>query len=367
MATTPQDVTTGQGGDPAPVFQPARTADEDPFTAQDPGELYQAVLEAPYWRHRIDLGDGRFTPGKVDARTWGTLGLPDDLSGRSFLDVGAFDGLYSFLAEERGADPVLATDIWSDPPDDESWWSSLRPTDRGIRLARALLGSEIGLRTIPVQELTPEAVGTWDVVLCSGVLYHLKDPFASIEALAGVTDERLVVETAAYDIEGGPRMEFHPTDELDGNPSNWWVPNEACLRAMLEAAGAHRVEFHRKDGTGEAPPIPEPEQGHALRDVDLHRSPELADPVGRIPRGEPVTRLAERGGAVRIEYRQEGDAWEQGWVHGDAVTRLAPDVPLHERVRRIHAAGGLEAVAEAARERFGAGRRRHRLVAHAYF
>ncbi len=68
------------------------------------------------WFHSIDLGNGLVTPGwegPATKRKLGRLGLPDDLSGLTVLDIGAWDGFFSFEAERRGAARVLATDSYS--------------------------------------------------------------------------------------------------------------------------------------------------------------------------------------------------------------------------------------------------------------
>src|ERR1051326_1573020 len=82
-----------------------------------PEELKQKVAAIQWW-HRIDLGNGIITPGRdqTQDRLPG-LGIPEDLRGLSVLDIGAWDGFFSFEAERRGAKRVLATDhfCWSGP------------------------------------------------------------------------------------------------------------------------------------------------------------------------------------------------------------------------------------------------------------
>lgn len=65
----------------------------------------------PLWFHTFSLASGIYTPGI--ARDHGyrlaVLGA-DRFVGRSVLDIGVFDGFYSFLAEVRGARRVVAID-----------------------------------------------------------------------------------------------------------------------------------------------------------------------------------------------------------------------------------------------------------------
>jgi tRNA (mo5U34)-methyltransferase len=189
------------------------------------------------WYHQIDLGHGITTPGVEDsAYKLGRLGLPASLGGKSVLDIGSWDGFFAFEAERRGADRVLATDsfAWSGT----SWGSKA-----GFTLAREVLGSSVSDQEIDVMEMSPDRLGTHDVVLFLGVLYHMRHPLLALERAASVTRERLVVETVA-DLVGvrAPAMAFYPGRELNNDPTNWWAPNLACLEGMLRDVGFSRVE-----------------------------------------------------------------------------------------------------------------------------
>ena len=68
----------------------------------DENEL-RARVEALRWYHTIDLGQGVITKGVDNTPQRLTrMGLPENLSGLSVLDVGAWDGFFSFEAERRG-------------------------------------------------------------------------------------------------------------------------------------------------------------------------------------------------------------------------------------------------------------------------
>src|SRR3954454_18825307 len=80
-------------------------------------ELHRNVAAIPYWFHSIDLGMGVVTPGFKSSRSHrkelASFRLPD-LRGKSVLDIGAWDGFYSFAAERLGAARVVALDhhVW---------------------------------------------------------------------------------------------------------------------------------------------------------------------------------------------------------------------------------------------------------------
>jgi tRNA (mo5U34)-methyltransferase len=166
--------------------------------------------------------------------------MPASLAGMTVLDVGAWDGFYSFEAERRGAKRVLATDHQAWRSAEAFGWGTGKA---GFELARRALGSQVEDLEIDVYDLAPRTVGTFDVVLFLGVLYHLKDPLGALERVASVTNKLLIVETA-LDLMGlkKPAMAFYPGDELNADPTNWFGPNAACVEGMLRACGFQRVQ-----------------------------------------------------------------------------------------------------------------------------
>lgn len=191
------------------------------------------------WHHSIDLGSGIVTPGQDNSpRKLARLKLPRTLARKSVLDVGAWDGFFSFEAERLGARRVLATDsyVW----DGSHEWADRR----GFELARAALGSKVEDRQIDVLDLSPEQIGMFDVVLFLGVLYHMKHPLLSIERVASVTQEMVVVETVVDMLwHRRPALAFYPENELGRDATNWFGPNPSAVVGMLRAAGFKRVEI----------------------------------------------------------------------------------------------------------------------------
>lgn len=212
-----------------------------------PEELRRRV-GAQAWFHRIDLGHGIVTPGIDETqRKLGWLRLPESFAGKSVLDIGAWDGAFSFEAERRGASRVLAVDsvAWQEP----AWGPKGFGTKAGFELAREALGSGVEDTTLgDFDELSPQRVGTWDVVLYLGVLYHMKHPWFSLERVAGVCEDLLILETHADLLElRRPAMAIYPGAELNDDASNWCGPNLAALEAMLRTEGFRSVEVvHRE-------------------------------------------------------------------------------------------------------------------------
>jgi tRNA (mo5U34)-methyltransferase len=206
----------------------------------NPADL-QARVDALRWYHTIDLGHGVITKGADNTpERLARIHLPADLSGKSVLDIGAWDGFFSFETERRGATPVVATDYYS-------WHGLGWDTGKGkagFELAREALGSRVRDVSVDVLDLSPErAGGTFDVVLFLGVLYHLPNPLLGLERVASVCADMLILETV-IDMVGisRPAAAFYPDRELNGDPTNWWGPNEAAVHGMLKSVGFARVE-----------------------------------------------------------------------------------------------------------------------------
>lgn len=196
------------------------------------------------WFHQIDFGRGIVSPGwirrdKIERQAGLIFDRP--LAGKSVLDIGCWDGAYSIEASRRGAARVLATDhfAWS-----EACWGDRACFD----LARAALAPEVEALDVDLDGLTVERVGRFDIVLFCGVLYHLRHPLAALEQVAALTTEVLILETRLIaPWSRRPMMRFYPGRELEGDPSNWWAPNRACVEAMLRDVGFRHVRFTRPD------------------------------------------------------------------------------------------------------------------------
>lgn len=189
-------------------------------------------VEAIRWYHTIDLGGGVVTHGVDDSPVrLARAQLPASLHGKTVLDIGAWDGFFSFECERRGAARVVAADHFS-------WHGTGWGTKAGFNLAREALGSRVEDVDIDVMDLSPERIGTFDVVLFLGVLYHLRHPYLALERVASVARDYLILETVVDLVGlGRPAMAFYPGRELNNDPTNWWGPNVPAVVAMLNTLG----------------------------------------------------------------------------------------------------------------------------------
>jgi tRNA (mo5U34)-methyltransferase len=189
------------------------------------------------WFHQIDLGSGIITPGQDNsAGKLPRLKIPENLNGMSVLDIGAWNGFFSFEAERRGARRVLATDSFV-------WRSKEFRGKEGFELARKVLNSKVEDMEIDVMDLSADKIGNWDLVFCLGVLYHLRHPLLALERVSSVTGKQLILETVVELFsENKPAMVFYPGTELANDPTNWWGPNQKAVIAMLKDVGFSKVE-----------------------------------------------------------------------------------------------------------------------------
>jgi len=130
---------------------------------------------------------------------------------------------------------------------------------RGFAVARAALRSRVQRLERSVYELDPARDGRFDVVVCGSLLLHLRDPLRALQAIRSVcAGELLSTETVEL-----VTTLFHPRRpiaRLDGlsDLCQWWLPNAAGHRRMVEAAGFDVVTATRPYsvpfGVGHPPP-----------------------------------------------------------------------------------------------------------------
>jgi SAM-dependent methyltransferase len=245
-AKTLRSINSGNAGPVAKqtTSTPLKVGPEQSISSIPIQELSMAVTQdqigSVRWFHSIDFGNGVISKG---IRSLESISLQadtvfkHDIRGKSVLDVGAWDGALSFEAERRGASRVVASDYFC-------WVGGGWGKKRTFDLAKRYLKSNVEEVISDIFDLSPNTVGTFDVVLFLGVLYHLKEPLRALENIAQLTHELLVIETeTALDTFDRPLMTFFPGNELNNDATNWWAPNISCVEAMLKVAGFKKVEF----------------------------------------------------------------------------------------------------------------------------
>jgi tRNA (mo5U34)-methyltransferase len=210
-------------------------------------DLAAKVRELGPWFHNLDLHGVCTAPdhplGPFLTDLWAVIEavFPRDMRGLTVLDIGCNAGFYSLKLHERGA---RVTGIDHDP----HYLSQ-------ARFAADVLGADIDYLEADVYELN-RLGRTFDYVLFMGVFYHLRYPLLALDRVAAATRQRLVFQSlvrgssvvremaADYPISeekifeqpGMPALYF-VEHSYAGDATNWWIPNDAAVQALLRSAG----------------------------------------------------------------------------------------------------------------------------------
>ena len=217
--------------------------------ALSPEQIRARVEALGPWFHNLDLHGIKTAPGhflgdypSIKWRAFAAA-LPADLTGRSVLDIGCNGGFYSLEMKRRGAARVLGIDFDTD------------------YLAQAHFAAEISGLDIEFRQLSVYDVADlherFDIVLFMGVLYHLRHPLLALDLIHEHVARDILVfqsmqrgsteleplqenypfsQSEIFDQPGFPKMHFIERRYAD-DPTNWWVPNRACVEAMLRSSG----------------------------------------------------------------------------------------------------------------------------------
>jgi tRNA (mo5U34)-methyltransferase len=218
-------------------------------------QIRERVDDLGLWFHNIDLGGIQTAPehflGDYPSCKWRRFqhAIPADLRGMTVLDIGCNAGFYSIEMKRRGAERVVGLD-----------------TNEGY-LAQARFAAEVSGVDIELRQMSVFEVGRleekFDVVLFMGVLYHLRHPLLALDLIhehvardllvfqsmlrgspAGppLQDDYTFWDTSIFNDPSFPKMHFIEA-RYAGDPTNWWIPNEACVMGMLRSAG-FTIEAH---------------------------------------------------------------------------------------------------------------------------
>jgi tRNA (mo5U34)-methyltransferase len=214
-----------------------------------PTLIENRIRELGEWFHNLTLSGIQTAPhhflGNYPAIKWKQFShaIPQDLRGVSVLDIGCNAGFYSLEMKRRGAQRVLGID------------SSEQYLEQA-RFSAEVENVDVEYRRLSVYEVA-ELKEKFDLVLFLGVLYHLRHPLLAIDLLRQhVVKDLLVVqsmlrgsaaiepvaadypfaEEKMFELPSFPRMYFIE-NRYAHDPTNWWIPNAACLEAMLRSAG----------------------------------------------------------------------------------------------------------------------------------
>jgi tRNA (mo5U34)-methyltransferase len=217
-------------------------------------QIQARIQELGEWFHNIDLGGVQTAPdhflGDYPKVKWSRFAhaIPNDLTGKTVLDVGCNGGFYAIEMKRRGAAHVVAVDS------DERYLEQ-------ARFAARVSGVDVEFRRMDVYDVG-QLGARFDLVLFLGVLYHLRHPLLALDLLfehavggtlvvqtmlrgsaevATIAPDYPFSEKGVFEHRGFPVMHF-VEHEYAHDWTNWWIPNRACAEAMLRSAGFEIVD-----------------------------------------------------------------------------------------------------------------------------
>jgi tRNA (mo5U34)-methyltransferase len=227
-----------------------------PRRARD--EIEREIARLAPWFHNLHLPSGHETAadhplGDFPGYKWEQVAthLPRDLTGWRALDIGCNAGYYAFALAARGA-RVLGIDVDPHYLAQARWAAEQLGMDGRVEFRR------LGIYDLArLDEL-------FELILFMGVLYHLRHPLLALDLVAEKATRLVVVQTLTTEDEHATVVVQRPPRDLDFNrrerlvepgwpqlafverrlaedPTNWWVPNHACVEAMVRSAGLEVV------------------------------------------------------------------------------------------------------------------------------
>ncbi len=230
------------------------------------------LIKQKTWYHRYELLPGLITPGKIEVYPGKMLdlyGVAGNLAGQKVLDIGAWDGAYTFEFERRGAE-VTALDIQD-------------PDRTGFNVSKQILNSNAEYICASVYELPHKFENKFDIIFYSGVYYHLKNPLLAFMKIWESLKPNGVIYFAGTILDHADTIDafwknktrilkqlssipiaYFVKDEYGkfNDPSCWFIPTKCCLNNWLSATGYKEIMIQAKEENAFA-------YGKAIKDPDF--------------------------------------------------------------------------------------------------
>jgi tRNA (mo5U34)-methyltransferase len=222
-------------------------------------EIQKRIRQLGPWFHNMELDGVQTAPEhflgdypRFKFRNFEHV-LPKDLTGKTVLDIGCNGGFYSIEMKRRGAERVLAVDY------DEKYLAQ-------ARFAAEVSGLEIDFAQLSVYDVA-QLREKFDLVIFMGVLYHLRHPLLALDLIREHVARDLMLfqsmqrgdpntmelqrdysfeQTDIFEDARFPKM-FFIERRYAKDPTNWWIPNAACVEAMLRSAGFKIVDHPEQE------------------------------------------------------------------------------------------------------------------------
>lgn len=179
--------------------------------------------------HKVKLDDEIYTNGVSNMEEFRPCYIFDelDLSNKTVLDVGCWDGYFSFEAEKKGASRVTSFD------DPRCRWGGMD----GYFFLHNYFKSRASFVNGNVYNLSKMFnAKEFDVVLCYGVLYHLTDLLFALKNLFHVCKDTIVFE-GHFSNSDLLCLEIIPNRFLNNDTGNVYFPSIPYMKLMGTYSG----------------------------------------------------------------------------------------------------------------------------------
>ncbi|HRG15929.1 MAG TPA: hypothetical protein PLB00_08025 [Pseudomonadota bacterium] len=178
------------------------------------------------------------------------------------VDIGAADGDVAFFMESLGV-PMHVVDY---PPTNYN-------SCRGVRAMRDALSSKVDILETDLDDQFRLPQSRYEFAFFLGILYHLKNPFFVLEALAKSARHAVIsTRIASHNLPSGrksgdgglnagrvelasvPAAYLVAPDECNNDATNYWIFSEAGLKRILHRTGWDVLDFMTVGAVGKSDP-----------------------------------------------------------------------------------------------------------------
>ncbi len=163
---------------------------------------------------------------------------------RTIVELGSLEGGHTFaLAQHPGVERVLGI---------EARKSNI---ERARFMQDLLRANNVKFVQADLEKTQLNEFGRFDAIFCSGLLYHLPEPWMLIAGMAHVAPRLFIWTHYADESAGESRQNFRGHEFVEGgideplsgmSPTSFWLTLES-LKAALTAAGFNAIQIVRDD------------------------------------------------------------------------------------------------------------------------